>query len=123
AGKEPQIARIYGFSYEGHYYDLARPSLFLVHGPGVQADRPARDPRAAKAPDRTNRFGVAATAKSFPEDMRGGSYDKGDFSVRLDVETGTLERILLEGELASEKLKTYFGASKLRLRSPGDGED
>lgn len=34
-----RLARIYAFSYEGHYYDLAAPALFVVHGPG-------RDPEA-----------------------------------------------------------------------------
>ena len=29
------IARIYSFSYEGAYYDLPRPALFLVHGQGL----------------------------------------------------------------------------------------
>ena len=28
------FARIYGFSFEGHYYDLAKPVIMLVHGPG-----------------------------------------------------------------------------------------
>ena len=37
-GKDCKLARIYGFSYEGHYYDLAKPALFLVHGDGVDAD-------------------------------------------------------------------------------------
>jgi hypothetical protein len=31
----PNLARIYGFSFEGAYYGLPRPSLFLVHGPGT----------------------------------------------------------------------------------------
>src|SRR5262249_40926287 len=64
------IARIYGFSYEGHYYDMARPALFLVHGPGQPAERPGPPPnRAARAPDETDRTGFASTARSFSEDM------------------------------------------------------
>src|SRR5260221_4821249 len=97
-GGNPRFARIYGFSHEGHYYDLAKPALFLVHDNGVQADTPvaAQDPRTAKAPDEADRFGVAATAKSFPSDMQVWAYDKSDFSIRLDVQTGFLEHILLE---------------------------
>ena len=38
-----RLARIYAFSYEGHYYDLGTPAIFLVHGPGrdPEAFRPA----------------------------------------------------------------------------------
>ena len=28
-----RFARIYGFAYEGQYYELPRPTLFLVYGP------------------------------------------------------------------------------------------
>jgi hypothetical protein len=125
------IARIYGFAYEGHYYDLARPPLFLVHGPGHRADRlpePPPDPltnrRTSARPDKVDRFGVAATCESFPEDIRVWAYDKGDFSLRMDVRTGPLEQILLEPETSSDVLKTFFGGASARLRSPqGGGPD
>ena len=29
-----RFARIYGFTYEGNYYALPRPAVFLIHGPG-----------------------------------------------------------------------------------------
>ena len=32
-----RFARIYGFSYEGRYYDLSKPAIFLVHGDGDAA--------------------------------------------------------------------------------------
>ena len=32
--KDAKFARIYGFTYEGAYYDLSRAVVFLVHGPG-----------------------------------------------------------------------------------------
>ena len=28
------LARIYAFSFEGAFYNLPRPAIFLVHGPG-----------------------------------------------------------------------------------------
>jgi hypothetical protein len=118
------LARIYAFSYEGHYYDLAKPALFLVHGNGVPAETlaAAAPPasRVAVAPDTTDQFGVAATAKSFTSDMQVWSYDKGDFSIRMDVETGFFEHILLEVELSSDRLRTYSSGAQARLRgSPG----
>ena len=116
------IARIYGFTYEGHYYDLSRPALFLVHGPGDPAGRMLPG-GAAAAPEEADKLGVAATAKSFPHDMMVWAYDKGDFSIRMDVQTGPFEQILLEAELSSEKLKTTFSGAKVRMRRFGDDED
>jgi hypothetical protein len=128
-----RIARIYGFSYEGHYYNLAKPALFLVHGAGEEAESATqavpgprqRGPwRAARAPDGADFTGVAATGTSFSEDIRVWVYDKGDFSLRMDVRTGPLEQILLEGELSSDVLKTFFGGASARLRTPqGGGSD
>ena len=106
------LARIYAFSYEGHYYDLARPALFLVHGPGVDADP------VPGTPANVDRSGVGATAKTFPGDMKVWAYDKGDFSIRLDVETGTLEQILLHVELSTDRLGMTFSGKTVRLRGP-----
>jgi hypothetical protein len=121
------IARIYGFSYEGHYYDLAKPALFVVHGAGVAAERPVPGPvgpggvagppsRVARAPDETDRTGVAATPRSFSEDMMVWAYDKGDFSIRMDVESGTFEQILLDTELSADRIKIQYSGQKARLR-------
>jgi hypothetical protein len=111
--KQPNLARIYGFSYEGHYYDLAKPAIFLVHGPGndPEAWRPATtlpDARFDRAPSDADRSGIARTGTSFAEDMRVWSYDKGDFSIRLDPENGPLEQILLQAELRPDKQQTYY---------------
>ncbi|MGH6900423.1 MAG: hypothetical protein ACREJ5_28395 [Geminicoccaceae bacterium] len=113
AESSPRLARIYGFSYEGHYYDLARPAIFLVHGPGndPEATRPGTtlpESRVDRAPADADRTGVANTARSFSHDMRVWSYDKGDFSIRLDPESGPLEQILLQAELRPDKQQTYY---------------
>jgi hypothetical protein len=101
----PRLARIYGFSFEGHYYDLPKPAIFLVHGPGSdpEAWRPSGalpHARVARAPADADRTGVASTPSSFSEDMRVWSYDKNDHSLRLDTDSGTFEQILLERCLA-----------------------
>ena len=108
-----RLARIYGFSFEGQYYDLAKPALFLVHGDGEVADRVVgADARYARAPEEADRTGVAAQGYSFSEDIRVWSYDTGDYSIRLDVETGTFEQILLDAETRLNKLEgSYTGAS------------
>ena len=110
---DARLARIYGFSFEGHYYDLGRAAIFLVHGPGndPEAFRPGTarpDSRVDRAPADADRTGVASTASSFSHDIRVWSYDKGDFSIRLDPESGPLEQILLQAELRPDKQQTYY---------------
>lgn len=122
------IARIYGFSFEGHYYDLARPTLFVVHGPGTLAEGPvpsgsSEAQRYSRAPGTVDRTGLGSQLGSFASDMFVWSYDKADFSIRLDASTGTLEQILLETELTGDRLKTQIGAAAMmrmmRARGPG----
>jgi hypothetical protein len=92
-----QLARIYGFSYEGAYYDLPRPTLFLVHGVGAPAETaPPGAARVARAPDDPSRTGVAASDFSFANDLMVWSYDKADYTIRMDVETGMFEQVLLD---------------------------
>ncbi|MBX2869365.1 MAG: hypothetical protein KTR18_11855 [Acidiferrobacterales bacterium] len=97
----PRFARIYGFSFEGGYYDLDVPIIMLVHGDGIVAELPAQDGRAARAPESPDKSGGAAQDHSFADDIRVWSYDKADFSIRLDAMTGPIEDILLECELGS----------------------
>jgi hypothetical protein len=99
--EDSRFARIYAFAFEGHYYDLPKPMIFLVHGPGSdpEAFRPAPNlpnARASRAPADADRTGVASTPSSFSEDIRVWAYDKGDFSMRLEPDSGPLEQILLE---------------------------
>lgn len=108
----PTLARIYAFSYDGHYYDLPSPAIFLVHGDGEPAETRVPGSRQSVAPESANNTGVATQSYSFSEDMQVWSYDKGDFSLRMDVATGTLEQILLGLEARSQ---SYSGAD-VRVR-------
>ena len=67
--------------------------------------------------------GVAASASEFSSDIRVWAYDKGDFSIRMDVETGALEQILLEAGMKADVTlggsRLTLGGSRLHLRSPG----
>jgi hypothetical protein len=111
AASQPNFARIYAFSYEGHYYDLPKPALFLVDGPGISPFIPsnidgsgvaAKDWELSQVQGVANppRVGNAPAAPAPPSnDLRMWEYDKGDFSIRLDVETGPFEQILLEAAL------------------------
>jgi hypothetical protein len=99
------IARVFYFSFEGALFELARPALFLVHGPGLPVDTaPAENADIdllAKTPPRMTRTGLGWQFGSFASDMKVWVYDKGDFSMRLDVDTGPLEQILLAAESGS----------------------
>jgi hypothetical protein len=95
---EPVLARIYGFSFEGTYYDLPRPALFLVHGEGFDFTDPKTPPKfrdAARAPAEPSTAGVGTADFDFADDIRVWSYDKADYTIRMDVETGMFEDILL----------------------------
>ncbi len=109
---EPKLARIYGFSYEGHYYDLSRPAIFVVHGDGEKA-QPDADVNGGPVPPGTvDQSGVAAKGWDFMDDIRLWEYDRGDFSLRLDVESGTLEDILLEIELEEGLDESFYSGSR-----------
>ncbi len=108
---EPKLARIYGFSYEGHYYDLSRPAIFVVNGDGKKA-QPAANPNSPVPPGSVDESGVAAKGWDFMDDIRLWEYDRGDFSLRLDVESGTLEDILLEIELEEGLDESFYSGSR-----------
>ncbi|HKN29910.1 MAG TPA: pentapeptide repeat-containing protein [Roseiarcus sp.] len=100
AGKEAKFARIYGFTFEGTYYPLPRPSLFLVHGNGNPVGN-------WTDPSTLDQSGVMAREWDFsnpnnpppPPELSYWEYEKGDFSLRLDLEAGPLEQILLAAAL------------------------
>jgi hypothetical protein len=102
------LARIYGFSFEGAYYGLPKPSIFLVHGAGTPTGNWGY-------PSTMEGSGVAArewdfsgptgfnpggpTPPPLPRNMMDLSYweyEKGDFSIRFDTEAGPFEQILLQ---------------------------
>ena len=86
----PRFARIYGFSYEGTYYDLDAPTIMLVHGPGAEVKDGTVDTS-----------GEASKERKFATDIRVWSYDKGDFSIRMESVTGSIEDILLDVEIGA----------------------
>ncbi len=104
------LARIYAFSFEGAFIELSRPAIFVVHGPGADPDDPpprnADDDisydRLSRSPSSPARTGLGSQIGALAKDMRVWIYDKGDFSMRLDTETGTLEQILLSAEVSAD---------------------
>ena len=104
AAKDATIARIYGFSYEGTYCDLPTPALFLVHGSGEPVTKPAvqrNNTNVARAPGEPSLTGVAAADFQFVDELMAWSYDTADQTIRMDVEAGSFDQVLLD---------MYFGS-------------
>ncbi|WP_171125711.1 MULTISPECIES: hypothetical protein [unclassified Ruegeria] len=96
-GKDSRLARIYGFSFEGTYYELPEPTIFLVHGKGespTDGNRPGG--LASRAPSDPSLSGVASADYQISDDIRVWDYDKADYTIRMDVMTGQFEQVLLD---------------------------
>ncbi len=91
------LARIYGFAYEGTYYELPEPTVFLVHGEGKSAtEKNLPTGQGARAPLDPSVTGVASADYQISNDILVWDYDKADFTLRMDVMTGQFEQVLLD---------------------------
>ncbi len=91
-----KFARIYGFGFEGTYFEMPTPSLFLVHGDGEPATKTTGSGASAKLSNAGMSItGLATRDVKFSDDMRVWSYDQSDFTIRLDVQSGTFEEVLV----------------------------
>jgi hypothetical protein len=122
---DQRFARIYSFSFEGHYYRLPRPLLFLLSGPGR---RPDEDPKAADFWDRHVSFatkfsGTAAQDWQFSDDIRVWAVDRKDLAVCLDVEIANYQELLLESIIAARRGTSSRGdmVSRGDVVARGDG--
>ncbi len=102
---DARLARISGFSYQSEFFNLAKPAIFLVHGEGttveVTREGGIEGLYLRKAPAHTDRTGMVGQHGSYAPDISMWIYDRADFSIRLDTETGTFDQILLAFELGS----------------------
>jgi hypothetical protein len=111
----PKLARIYAFSFEGAFYNLPRPAIFLVHGDGkpIQGSGTFDD---GKGPV-LNDSGIPAREFVFETDVKYWEYDKDDLSLRLDSFTGTLDDILIEDSLSASSRSSIVSRSSAAARS------
>jgi hypothetical protein len=93
----PQLARIYGFSFEGVFYALPRPSIFLVHGDGVPVGDWDQPSTLEQAGTLAREWDFSGNNRS--QDLVSWQYEKSDLSLRLDTEAGPFEQILLMATL------------------------
>lgn len=125
--EESNLARIYAFSFEGALYELGRPAIFLVHGSGTEPDYPPPQNkdgvpeyrRLSRSPGSSARTGLALQSSSFAEDIRVWVYDKSDLTIRLDAESGTFERMVLDREMMTGTGGGYARSSGGMARSSG----
>jgi hypothetical protein len=121
---QAQFARIYAISYEGTFYNLPKPAIYLVHGPGraVRGAGKRRHPGAAAVVEADNQptvddTGVIAEDFDLESDVRLWEYDKGDFTLRIDIASGTFDDILLEATLSVTARDALVSRSDLTSRS------
>ncbi|EEE35772.1 conserved hypothetical protein [Rhodobacteraceae bacterium KLH11] len=118
-GGDARLARIYGFAYDGTYYEMPEPTIFLVHGKGASAtggnlpygfnlqagDHPSTPDetplpdttrQTARAPMNPSVSGVAAADYQMASDIRVWNYDQADYTIRMDIAAGQLEQVLLD---------------------------
>jgi hypothetical protein len=114
------IARIYAFSFQNEFFELVKPALFVVNGEGetpIRSDDDLQDDdmidrRGDERKQRDYGFpigltGLAQMGGNLATELRVWAYDRDDFSVRLDIMTGSFDRILIEHEFAEEGLQGF----------------
>jgi len=103
-GNDPKFARIYGFSYGGVYHEILRPTLFLVHGNGVDATK-VEEP----GPD-------SLDTPFYGKNLRAWAYDHSEQTIRMDYEAGRFEQVLLDmtaDETFSQPRRTSISGSRV----------
>ena len=105
AGKK-KFARVYGFTYGGAYFDLSGPTMFLVEGDGIAANK-VKEPGPGYDDD-----------DPFYKDLKAWTCDQNDSTVRLwNVEDGTELRRYQDHLSHVYCVKFVDGGSKLATAS------
>lgn len=110
---DPQLARVYAFAFQNELFDMVKPALFVVNGPGTDLAG------GVSKNSSVGTLGVGQIGGLLASDLKGWAYDRDDFSVRLDVMTGPFDRILLDYELADEGFQPFAPRGGGELGRPG----
>jgi len=98
------LARVYAFSFEGAYYPLPKPTLFLVHGKGEEVTSTTETGVA-------NKFNVQLATGIFL-----WIYDKDDILLRADTVIGSLDDILIDATLTSTSPYALISRGEMAAR-------
>jgi len=96
---DARIVRIYSFAYQNEFFNLASPALFVVRGDGSDVDETLAN------------SGLSRLEGTLSKGLKYWPVDREDVTVRLDVVTGRVGRILLDYELAEEGLQDFVRGS------------
>jgi hypothetical protein len=107
AAGDPRLVRVYGFSFEGQYYDLARPTIYLLFGDGQPAGGQA-------IPKKVGDLGFATDPPELVAGLQYWLVDQSDFSLRLDIDVGPIERILVEMEIGPDQQRAPYAGQNVR---------
>src|SRR3546814_17991270 len=104
-----------------------RPVLLLVHGEGQQVEgfRPEDNYRRplAHPPGDADSVGIAAQIGNYAQDMRVWAYDKSDFTICVDVDTGTFAEVILAAGMDDPELGVAMGATARRSEGHSGGNE
>ena len=89
----PAVALIYAYGYEGHTYRLAKPRIMIVVGKALPYEPSAQDPSA-----------------SLTGDLSMWLMSKHDQTISIAVESGTLEKLVLEGNQPGNRAVNSYAA-------------
>ncbi len=82
------FARIYFYVYQGQRVPLVRPTVFMVHGDGLPISGDGVKKTAGL-------LGVGQSCDDFAPDLRMWVYDRADFTLRLDIQSGSFTELLM----------------------------
>jgi hypothetical protein len=89
----PAVALIYAYGYEGHSYRLAKPRIMVVVGEAVPYEPSAQDPSA-----------------SLSGELSMWQMSKHDETLSIAVESGTLDKLVLEGNQPGNRAVNSYAA-------------
>jgi len=89
----PAVALIYAYGYEGHTYRLAKPRIMVVAGEAEPYEPSAEDPPA-----------------SVTGELSMWRLSKYDETISISVESGSLEKLVLEGNQPGNRAVNSYAA-------------
>ena len=109
------LARIFAFSFEGGIYSMPKPAIFVVHGVGDRIDLN----RLKGGRSSVDQSGVVAREWEFAgaPDLNFWEYERSDFSLRIDTDSGPFDQLLLQASLRSGADRADRSGASLDVRS------